>query len=98
MARLRRGRARCICQRGDLCPHLAPADPAAIDLKQRLSPPSAAHWFGTDELGRDILSRVIFGARISLFVAISVVGCSLDSGADSRRHRRVLWRRCSTLP
>ncbi len=61
-------------------PHLAPADPAAIDLTQRLSPPSAAHWFGTDELGRDILSRTIFGARISLFVAVSVVGCSLTLG------------------
>ena len=36
-------------------PYLAPADPAAIDLTQRLSPPSASHWFGTDELGRDIL-------------------------------------------
>jgi peptide/nickel transport system permease protein len=61
-------------------PQLAPADPAAIDLTQRLSPPSSAHWFGTDELGRDILSRVIFGARISLFVAISVVACSLTLG------------------
>ncbi len=61
-------------------PQLAPADPAAIDLTQRLRPPSAAHWFGTDELGRDILSRVIFGARISLFVAVSVVACSLAAG------------------
>jgi peptide/nickel transport system permease protein len=61
-------------------PRLAPADPAAINLSQRLSSPSASHWFGTDELGRDILSRVIFGARISLFVAISVVGCSLALG------------------
>jgi peptide/nickel transport system permease protein len=61
-------------------PHLAPFDPAAIDLNQRLSAPSAAHWFGTDELGRDILSRAIFGARISLSVAISVVACSLALG------------------
>jgi len=61
-------------------PHLAPADPAAINLTQRLSPPSPSHWFGTDELGRDILSRLIFGARISLLVAISVVGCSLLLG------------------
>jgi peptide/nickel transport system permease protein len=61
-------------------PHLSPFDPAAIDLNQRLSAPSAAHWFGTDELGRDILSRVIFGARISLSVAISVVACSLVLG------------------
>ncbi len=61
-------------------PYLAPNDPAAIDLTQRLGPPSAAHWFGTDELGRDILSRVIFGARISLFVSVSVVACSLALG------------------
>jgi peptide/nickel transport system permease protein len=61
-------------------PYIAPADPAAIDLAQRLGPPAAAHWFGTDELGRDVLSRVIFGARISLFVAVTVVGCSLALG------------------
>jgi peptide/nickel transport system permease protein len=61
-------------------PHLAPDDPAAIDLTHRLAPPESGHWFGTDELGRDILSRVIFGARISLLVAVSVVGCSLALG------------------
>lgn len=63
-----------------LAPWLAPANPAAIDLLHRLAPPSAAHWFGTDELGRDILSRTIFGARLSLLVAVSVVGCSLSLG------------------
>src|SRR5437016_4366981 len=46
----------------------------------RLLGPSAAHWFGTDELGRDILSRTLFGARISLIVAVSVVGLSLAVG------------------
>ncbi len=61
-------------------PWIAPFDPAAIHLHARLAPPSAAHWFGTDELGRDILSRVIFGARISLFVASSVVGIALFAG------------------
>jgi peptide/nickel transport system permease protein len=61
-------------------PWLAPANPAAIDLMHRLAPPSAAHWFGTDELGRDILSRVIYGARLSLTVAVSVVGLSLSLG------------------
>jgi len=61
-------------------PHLAPYDPAAIDLNQRLGPPQAAHWLGTDELGRDIFSRVIFGSRISLSVAVSVVACSLALG------------------
>src|SRR5207244_5609213 len=41
---------------------------ALIDLPSRLSPPSSAHWFGTDELGRDILSRSIYGSRISMLV------------------------------
>ncbi|TCK74092.1 ABC transporter permease [Acidipila rosea] len=61
-------------------PLLAPDNPAAIDLTHRLAAPSAAHWFGTDELGRDILSRIIFGARLSLTVAVSVVGLSLSLG------------------
>src|SRR5437660_1607566 len=42
-------------------PWIAPQDPAMINLPARLQPPSAAHWFGTDELGRDILARVIYG-------------------------------------
>ncbi|HTH52552.1 MAG TPA: ABC transporter permease [Edaphobacter sp.] len=61
-------------------PWLAPDDPVALDLHGRLLGPSAAHWFGTDELGRDILSRTLYGARISLIVAISVVGLSLVIG------------------
>jgi len=61
-------------------PWLAPQDPAQLDLRGRLMGPSAAHWFGTDELGRDILSRTLFGARISLIVAVSVVGLSLAVG------------------
>ena len=61
-------------------PWLAPHDPAALDLHGRLVGPSASHWFGTDELGRDILSRTIYGARISLIVAVSVVGLSLAIG------------------
>jgi peptide/nickel transport system permease protein len=61
-------------------PWLAPQDPARLDLTGRLMGPSAAHWFGTDELGRDILSRIFFGARISLIVAVSVVGLSLAVG------------------
>jgi peptide/nickel transport system permease protein len=59
-------------------PWIAPADPAAQNLPARLNSPSRAHWMGTDELGRDTLSRTLYGARISLFVAISVVlGCGL---------------------
>src|SRR5258708_15046573 len=58
-------------------PWIAPQDPASIHLPERLDSPSGAHWFGTDELGRDILSRVIYGARISLVVGSSVVLTSL---------------------
>lgn len=61
-------------------PWIAPQDPAYIDLPIRLSPPSVHHWFGTDELGRDILSRIIYGARISMLVGISVVTGSLCLG------------------
>ncbi len=61
-------------------PWIAPKDPAYIDLPSRLSGPSASHWFGTDELGRDILSRVIYGARISMLVGVSVVAGSLLLG------------------
>jgi peptide/nickel transport system permease protein len=57
---------------------ISPSDPAAQNLPARLEAPSRAHWMGTDELGRDILSRTIFGARISLLVAVCVVsGCGL---------------------
>lgn len=61
-------------------PWIAPQSPSAIDLPSRLQPPSAAHWFGTDELGRDIFSRVIYGARISMLVGSSVVAGSLLLG------------------
>lgn len=61
-------------------PWLAPQDPAKLNLTGRLMSPSPAHWFGTDELGRDILSRILYGARISLIVAVSVVGLSLAIG------------------
>jgi peptide/nickel transport system permease protein len=54
-------------------PLLAPADPTMQNLPARLAPPSAAHWMGTDQLGRDILSRIIFGARVSMLVSVSVV-------------------------
>jgi len=61
-------------------PLLAPHDPAQLDLNARLLPPTHAHLFGTDELGRDIFSRILFGARISLIVAVSVVAISLSIG------------------
>jgi peptide/nickel transport system permease protein len=61
-------------------PWIGPQDPAYIDLPSRLSPPSHAHWLGTDELGRDILSRIVYGARISMLVGTSVVLGSLFLG------------------
>jgi peptide/nickel transport system permease protein len=59
-------------------PLIAPANPSAQNLATRLQSPSHSHWMGTDELGRDIFSRILYGARISLFVSICVVlGCGL---------------------
>ncbi|HUP00404.1 MAG TPA: ABC transporter permease [Gemmatimonadota bacterium] len=52
-------------------PWVAPYDPLAQDLSRGLEPPSAEHWFGTDTFGRDILSRVLYGARISLIVGVA---------------------------
>ena len=54
-------------------PLLAWQDPTAQDLAGRLAPPSAAHWFGTDELGRDIYSRILYGGRITLGMVVAVV-------------------------
>jgi peptide/nickel transport system permease protein len=54
-------------------PLLATHDPAAISLADRLQPPSAEHWLGTDELGRDLYSRVLHGARITLGMVVAVV-------------------------
>jgi peptide/nickel transport system permease protein len=68
------------CVLAVFAPLLAPQDPARIDLPSRLLGPSAAHWFGTDELGRDIFSRIIYGARISMLVGVSVVTASLLLG------------------
>lgn len=61
-------------------PFLATHDVAAQDLGNRFAEPSAAHWFGTDALGRDVFSRVLYGARISLQVGISVVAVSAFIG------------------
>jgi len=58
---------------GIFAPFIAPYDPSQTDLSARLSPPSATHWFGTDSIGRDILTRTIWGARVSLVVGITTV-------------------------
>lgn len=63
-----------------LAPFITPWDPAAINAYQVLLPPSASHWMGTDELGRDVFSRVIFGTRISLYVGFVAVGIAVAIG------------------
>src|SRR5271163_2368437 len=54
-------------------PWIAPYSPTAQNLPARLIGPTAQHWMGTDELGRDILSRIIFGTRVSMLVSVCVV-------------------------
>ena len=56
-----------------LAPWVTPYDPNIVDVAARLRPPSAAHWLGTDALGRDVLTRIVFGARVSLMVGFVVV-------------------------
>ncbi len=65
---------------GIAAPWLSPHSPASIDLLHRLESPSAAHWAGTDELGRDTLSRLLWGARLSLSISVTVVAVSLILG------------------
>jgi peptide/nickel transport system permease protein len=64
-----------------LAPWIAPYDPSRIDLTQVLAAPSSAHPFGTDQLGRDVLSRMIWGARISLKVGFVATGIAILLGA-----------------
>ena len=64
---------------GVLAPLLA-SDPQHMDVAARLRPPGAPHWFGTDDLGRDVFSRVVFGARLSLMIGAAVVVFALLVG------------------
>ncbi|MDH4063393.1 MAG: ABC transporter permease [Acidobacteriota bacterium] len=70
-----------------LAPWLAPYAPDTLDLANRRAAPSAAHWFGTDDLGRDLLSRVLFGGQVSLAVgllsALVAGGIGVGVGAAS---------------
>lgn len=61
-------------------PWIAPMSPLETDLANTLAPPSAAHLLGTDQFGRDVLSRLIWGTRISLQVAVAVMALSLSLG------------------
>jgi peptide/nickel transport system permease protein len=63
-----------------LAPWIVPYDPQQIDAIARLSPPNAAHWFGTDHAGRDLFSRVIYGARMALLTGAGVVIIALVFG------------------
>jgi peptide/nickel transport system permease protein len=63
-----------------LAPWIAPYDPIATSWTLVRKPPSALHWFGTDELGRDIMSRIIYGARASLMAGAISVGIALGVG------------------
>lgn len=66
---------------GLLAPIVAPYSPIEIDPENFMGPPSAAHWFGTDEIGRDVLSRVLHGATISLQVVGLAIGLALVAGS-----------------
>lgn len=61
-------------------PWLAPHDPLATDISHKLEPPSPSHLFGTDHLGRDIFSRVVYGSRISLQAGVTIVGIAMVVG------------------
>ncbi|HEY8337225.1 MAG TPA: ABC transporter permease [Tardiphaga sp.] len=76
-----------------LAPLIAPVDPSAMRVRLRFRPPQAAFWFGTDQFGRDIFTRVLYGARISLFVGFSVCVisglCSAILGVIAAQFRRL---------
>jgi peptide/nickel transport system permease protein len=63
-----------------LAPWLAPHDPDLVVLAKRLEPPSRTHWLGTDEFGRDVLSRLLHGGRISLAVGVATMAASMAIG------------------
>jgi len=69
----------CLIAAAVVAPAIAPYPPDQLDLAHRREAPSAAHWFGTDDLGRDVFARVLFGARVSLAVGLlsaAVAGAS----------------------
>jgi peptide/nickel transport system permease protein len=71
----------CLLVAALLAPWIAPYDPYEIDPPNRLKSPSAIHWFGTDTAGRDILSRIVFGTRVSIRIGATVVCLAVISGS-----------------
>jgi len=61
-------------------PWIAPYDPTQIDLRNRLAPPSATHWLGTDSAGRDVLSRLLAGAQVTILSTVTVIAAALAIG------------------
>ena len=73
-----------------IAPGILPYDPYAQDLSQSFQAPSSAHWFGTDQLGRDILSRLIYGSRVSLAVVLAAVLLGEQISLDGAEFRVVM--------
>lgn len=69
-----------LCLAAAVAPLIAPYDPLEQSIRVRLQPPSAEHWLGTDEFGRDVLSRIIYGARVTLLIGTISVGISMVVG------------------
>ncbi len=63
-----------------LAPWVAPFNPEFVDLVKRLQPPGSEHWLGTDEYGRDVLTRLLYGGRVSLAVGLSSMAASMMIG------------------
>ncbi len=70
----------CLILVAVVAPYLAPWDPNRPDVREILDPPSRSHWLGTDQLGRDVLSRLLYGARVSLAVGVVSVGLATVIG------------------
>lgn len=69
-----------ICATALFAPWIATTDPLEQSIIDKLQPPSGTHWFGTDEFGRDVFARIVWGARISLIVAVASISLALVIG------------------
>ena len=72
--------------------------PTKVNIAEALRPPSQAHLFGTDSMGRDVFTRIIYGTRISLFISFSGIFLAALIGGDHRAHQWLLWRDCRQPP